>query len=112
MNGASRRQFLGMLCGLAVLGSAGCADMDLPSWVPFQSPASDKLPEDLRKNGLVVPRERIEDLRKKADIAAGLTPEERKQISMQLVDSIRTERRPADPPGNYPHAGSVSERCG
>jgi HEAT repeat protein len=67
---------------------AGCADLDLPSWVPFQGQASDKLP------GVVTPAERIAELRKLSDAAAQCSPEERKRISDQLAGSIRTEKDP------------------
>jgi HEAT repeat protein len=78
-----------MLCGLAAVTAAGCADMDfLPTWVPFQGPASDPLP------GVVTPRQRIEELRKLSDAAASASPAERQRISEQLATSIRTEKDP------------------
>ena len=43
MIGASGQRIFLLLCGLAALTVAGCADMELPSWVPFQGPASDKI---------------------------------------------------------------------
>ena len=58
MIGVSSRRFLLMLCGLATLTAVGCADLELPNWVPFQGPASDKLA------GVVPPSERIEKLKK------------------------------------------------
>ena len=54
-----------MLCGLAAVTAAGCAELDfLPSWVPFQGPASDQLP------GVVTPAERIAELQKLSETAA------------------------------------------
>ena len=47
-----------LLLGLALVAMAGCSEVELPSWVPFQGPAGDKLP------GLVTPAERITELRK------------------------------------------------
>ena len=88
MIGASSRRVLLMLCGLASLAAAGCADMELPSWVPFQGPASDKMA------GVVPPRERIEKLKKLSEAAATATPEQRQQVSEQLAASIRTEKDP------------------
>ena len=89
MTGASGQRILFLLCGLAAVTAAGCADLDiLPSWMPFQGPASDQLP------GVVTPAERIVELRKLSDKAAGSTAEERQQTSRQLVDSIRSEKDP------------------
>jgi HEAT repeat protein len=88
MTGASSRRFLLMLCGLASLTAVGCADLELPSWVPFQGAASDTMP------GVIPPRERIEKLRKLSEAAASATPEQRQLVSEQLATSIRTERDP------------------
>ncbi len=78
-----------MLCGLAAMTAGGCADLDfLPSWVPFQGPASDTMP------GVVSPRERIEQLKKLSETAASATPAQRQQVSEQLAASIRTEKDP------------------
>jgi HEAT repeat protein len=89
MIGASGQRILIVLCGLTAVTVAGCADLDiLPSWVPFQSPASDQLP------GVVAPAERIAELRKLSQKAASSSPEERQRISQQLVASIRTEKDP------------------
>jgi HEAT repeat protein len=89
MSGASSRRFLWVLCGLAAVTAAGCADLDfLPSWVPFQGPASDTL------SGVVAPRERIEGLRKLSDAAGSATPDQRKRVSEQLAATIQTERDP------------------
>jgi HEAT repeat protein len=78
-----------MLCGLAAMTAGGCADLDfLPSWVPFQGPASDTMP------GVVPPRERIEQLKKLSVAAASATPAQRQQVSEQLAASIRTEKDP------------------
>jgi len=89
MTGASGRRILFLLCGLAAITAAGCADMDiLPNWVPFQSPASDKLP------GVVTPAERITELRKLSEKAAKSGAEEKQRISQQLAESIRTEKDP------------------
>ena len=78
-----------MLCGLAAMTAGGCADLDfLPSWVPFQGPASDTMP------GVVPPRERIEQLKKLSVAAASATPSQRQQVSEQLAASIRTEKDP------------------
>jgi hypothetical protein len=89
MSGAGSRRFLLMLCGLAAVTAAGCADLDfLPSWVPFQGPASDKLP------GVVTSRERIANLRKLSDAAGSVTPDERLRRSQQLAAEIRNENDP------------------
>jgi HEAT repeat protein len=89
MIGASSRRVLLVLCGLATMTVAGCADLDfLPSWVPFQGPASDEMA------GVVSPRERIERLKKLSEAAAKTTPEERTRVSEQLAASIRTEKDP------------------
>ncbi len=86
---ARGRRLLIVLCGLAAVTGSGCADLDfLPSWVPFQSAASDQLP------GVVTPAERIADLRKLADKAANTSAEEKLRVSQQLVASIRTEKDP------------------
>jgi hypothetical protein len=89
MNGAGSRRILWVLCGLTVATAAGCAELDfLPSWVPFQGPASDKLP------GVVAPQERIEGLRKLSAEAGHATPDQRQRVSGQLAAAIRTERDP------------------
>jgi HEAT repeat protein len=89
MKGASGPRILLLLCGLAAVMVAGCADLDiLPSWMPFQGPASDQVP------GVVAPSERIVEYRKLSDKAAQCSVEERQRISQQLVASIRTEKDP------------------
>jgi HEAT repeat protein len=88
MMGTSSRQFLVVLCGLALLATAGCADLELPSWVPFQGAASDEVP------GVVAPRDRIERLRKLSEAAASATPEQRARVSEELAAAIRTEKDP------------------
>jgi HEAT repeat protein len=89
MSSASGRRFLLMLCGLAAVTAAGCADVDfLPSWMPFQGPASDKLP------GVVTPRERIEKLRAMSDTAGSVSSDERLRRSQQLAADIRSEKDP------------------
>ena len=99
MPGASGQRILIALCGLAAVTAAGCADLDiLPSWVPFQGPASDKLP------GVVTPAERIAELRKLSDKAAASSAAEKQQISQQLADVDPDGERPADPHGDHSHA--------
>lgn len=89
MTGASGQRILFLLCGLAAVMVAGCADMDiLPNWVPFQGPASDKLP------GVVTPAERITELRKLTEKAGQSSAEEKQRVSQQLAESIRTEKDP------------------
>jgi HEAT repeat protein len=89
MIGASGQRILLVLCGLAAVTVAGCADLDiLPSWVPFQGPASDQLP------GVVTPAQRIVELRKLSEKAATSSAEEKQRISQQLAGSIRTEKDP------------------
>lgn len=85
-----RRQRLWLtLCGIAALGTAGCADMDiLPTWVPFQGTVSDSLP------GVVTPAQRLTQLRKWSAEASQATPQQRQSISEQLAASIRTEKDP------------------
>ncbi len=88
MIGANGRRFVLMLCGLAAMTAGGCADFDLPSWVPFQGPPSDTMP------GVVAPRDRIAQLWKQAETANSMSPAERQQISEQLAAAIRTEKDP------------------
>lgn len=88
MSGASGRRFLLVLCGLAAVIASGCADFDLPSWVPFQGPASDTLPN------VVTPRERIEGLRKLSDTAGSVSSDERLRRSQQLAAEISKEKDP------------------
>lgn len=88
MIGASRRRILLFLCGMASLAVCGCADIELPYWVPFQGPPSDQMP------GVVPPRERVEKLKKLSEAASAATPEERKRVSEQLAASIPTETDP------------------
>jgi HEAT repeat protein len=86
---ARGRRFWLTFCGLAALTAAGCADLDiLPSWMPFQGPASDQLP------GVVAPAERIAELRKLSEKAAQASSEEKQRVSDQLATSIRTEKDP------------------
>jgi HEAT repeat protein len=69
--------------------AGGCADLDfLPSWVPFQGPASDELP------GVVTPAQRITELQKMSGAAGSHTADEKLKISEQLAQSIRTEKDP------------------
>ena len=88
MSGASGRWILFLLFGWVGMTVCGCADVDVPSWVPFQGPVADALP------GVVTPAERIAELRKLADEAGGKSAEEKQQISQQLVDTIRKEKDP------------------
>jgi len=78
-----------VLCGLAAVTMAGCAEMDfLPSWMPFQEPASDHIA------GVVSPAERIAELRELSAKAAKCSPDERLEVSEQLARSIRNEQDP------------------
>lgn len=70
------------------MAAGGCADLDLPAWVPFQGPSCDTMP------GVVPPSERIAQLRKLSDSAASATPAQRQQVSEQLATAIRTEKDP------------------
>jgi HEAT repeat protein len=89
MSGAGGRRLLLVLCGLAAVTAAGCAELDfLPSWVPFQGPASDVLP------GVVPPAQRISELQKLSETADGKTADEKLKISGELANSIRTEKDP------------------
>jgi HEAT repeat protein len=88
MTGASGRQLLFWLCGFMVVMGGGCADLDLPSWVPFQGPAADQVP------GVVPPAERKAELLKLSEQAAKSSAEERQRISQQLAESIKTEKDP------------------
>lgn len=88
MSGAGSRHFLLMLCGLASLAAAGCSDWDMPSWVPFQGPASDTVA------GVTSPRDRIEKLRKLTETVNSMTPEQRRQVSEELAVTIKTEKDP------------------
>jgi HEAT repeat protein len=88
MTGTGVKRVLLGIGGLLAVTMAGCADLDLPSWIPFQGPAADKVP------GVVAPSERIAQLRILSDSAAKSSPEERKRISDQLASTIREEKDP------------------
>jgi HEAT repeat protein len=89
MIGAGGRRLLLVLLSSMGLWAAGCSDLDiLPSWFPFQGPASDELP------GVVPPAQRIVELRTLSEKAASSKPEERQRVSEQLANSIRTEKDP------------------
>lgn len=89
MTSVSGQRILLWLCGWVALTVAGCADLDfLPSWIPFQGPASDQLP------GIVTPAERIAELRKLSETAASSSDEERARISQQLVAAMPNEKDP------------------
>jgi HEAT repeat protein len=90
MRGASSRQVLQWVCGLAaVVLMAGCADLDfLPAWFPFQGPPCDKL------SGVVTPAERQAQLRNLATAAGSAAPAERERISQQLTEEIKAEKDP------------------
>jgi hypothetical protein len=88
MTDAGIRRYLLMLLGLASLAAAGCADLELPYWVPFQGPASDEMP------GVVAPRDRIAKLKKLSEAAGAATPEQRSRVSEELATAIRTEKDP------------------
>ncbi|MCE5266693.1 MAG: HEAT repeat domain-containing protein [Planctomycetaceae bacterium] len=89
MRSAGGRRLLLSLFGLIAVASAGCADLDwLPSWVPFQGPASDPLP------GVKTPAERISDLRKLCAGASNHGPAEKLTISEELAVSMRDEKDP------------------
>ena len=78
-----------VLCGLAAMTAAGCAEMNfLPSWMPFQEPASDQMA------GVVSPAERIAELRELSAKAAKCSPDERLEVSERLARSIRNEQDP------------------
>lgn len=78
-----------VLCGLATMTVAGCAEMDfLPSWMPFQEPVSDQMA------GVVSPAERIAELRELSAKAAKCSPDERLGVSERLARSIRNEQDP------------------
>lgn len=88
MTGASSRRVLLLLCGLASLAACGCADLELPYWVPFQGPPSDQMP------GVIPPRERVEKLKKLSAAAPEASPEQKQRLSEQLAASIQTEKDP------------------
>ena len=83
--------------------AAGCADLDiLPSWVPFQGPASDQLP------GVKTPAERIGELQKLSETAA-IDAADREATDFGTVGRLDPDgERPADSPGNYSHLRQVS----
>jgi HEAT repeat protein len=85
MTGAGGLRFLAVL---AVVGAVGCADLELPHWVPFQGPASDQLP------GVMTPAERKAKLRALSQGAVAGSPEQRQETSRQLALSIRAEKDP------------------
>jgi len=71
----------------AIVPAMGCSDLDiLPSWMPFQSPASDTMP------GVTSPAERIAQLRKLSEQAHTYDAEQRQKISEQLAAAIRQEK--------------------
>ncbi len=89
MTGASGPRILLWICVWTVATAAGCADLDiLPSWMPFQGPRSDRLPN------VVTPAERIAELKSLASRASQSSPEERQRVSQQLAHSIRAEKDP------------------
>jgi HEAT repeat protein len=60
----------------------------LPSWVPFQGPASDVLPD------VVPPSKRIAEYKRLAAESDKVGQEERTRVSEQLSATIRTEKDP------------------
>ena len=93
--------------GLATV--AGCADLDiLPSWLPFQGPASDTIP------GVVTPAERIAELRK-LSAGVGLGHGRGETADLAAVGRLDPDgERPADPRGDHSCPGSISgpgRRC-
>jgi len=89
LSDASGRRIVLYVCGLIAATAAGCADLDiLPSWMPFQGPASDQMP------GVVTPAERIAALRKLSDQASSGSAEQKQHVARQLAESIRTEQDP------------------
>ena len=85
---AGFRRSAAALFFLALVVVGGCSEVELPSWVPFQGPASDTLP------GYVSPGERITELRKLSETAVAKSPEEKVRISDQLAVAIQTEKDP------------------
>jgi HEAT repeat protein len=83
-----RQRLLLTLGSLAALVLTGCAELDLPAWVPFQGPATDTLA------GVVTPAQRKEQLKKLAADAPKASPEQRQALSEQIAASIRTEQDP------------------
>jgi HEAT repeat protein len=75
-------------CLAASLMLSGCADFDVPSWMPFQGKASDDLP------GVVPPAQRIADLRKLSEEADKKGDAEKIRISQQMAASIQKEKDP------------------
>lgn len=68
---------------------SGCAELEiLPSWVPFQGPASDSMP------GVTPPAERIAQFKKLSEQANSCDAEQRLKISEQLAAAIRQETDP------------------
>ena len=89
MNGAGSQRVLAILSGLVVTMAAGCADLDImPTWMPFQEPASDHLP------GIVSPAERMTQLQELSKQAQGNSPTQRQRISAELAASISKEDDP------------------
>jgi HEAT repeat protein len=75
------------LCLAAMLAFSGCADLgELPTWVPFQGPISDTLP------GVTTPAQRMARLQKLADTTAWQRPEQKRQITAELIVAYRTEQ--------------------
>lgn len=83
-----RQRVLLTLYSLAVLWMTGCAEMELPSWVPFQGPASDTLA------GVVPPWQRMAEYRKLAEAEGKVPASEKVRISEQLASTIATEQDP------------------
>ncbi|MCE5303895.1 MAG: HEAT repeat domain-containing protein [Planctomycetaceae bacterium] len=83
------RSIIGWFLGGMVLLTAGCADLDIfPAWMPFQGPVSDTMP------GVVPPGERIVKIQKLSAEAGSASPEQKRQVSQQLAQSIRDEKDP------------------
>jgi hypothetical protein len=82
------RQPVGViLCCLGALAVMGCANSQLPSWLPFR----DK-PDHL--DGVPAPRDRIESLRKLTEKAESTPPDQKATIAQDLVNQIQREEDP------------------
>jgi HEAT repeat protein len=88
MTGALGPRTLLLICVLALAAWSGCADIELPYWVPFQGPTADTMP------GVVTPAQRIAELRKLSNQAASGSEADKARVSQELAAAIKTEKDP------------------
>jgi HEAT repeat protein len=86
MDGLTGKRYLPVVLCLLGMSLAGCSEFaELPTWVPFAGPVSDKLP------GVTTPSQRLAALQKLSDNAAWKRPPERRKIAEQLAAAFHVE---------------------